>query len=490
HFELDLITGLAAADPQAVLFTCIALCSTPFCGSERSYRRREELLRWLCDQLRHQLLSEPALHLLTKSSYMYCSYADSPDKHTIKGLIHQQWRHLLAEQGITDLNNSSSCNQRSDTPTDKPTILIIHEWLASGTAMHRCYATWLAALRKRFHTIGMGLKETTAMDPEAIELFDAYVPLPEGVSCIDQVRTVHHWCCKHRPAIVYYPSIGMGSHTVVAASIRLAPLQVMTPGHPATTGGSAVDWIVIPDDFDLGPGQLQEQLLPISRNSIAWTSPLKQSLETPVSSYEHPRSRWATPHTTQVIISASPMKMGYRFLHFIQSINKSLQGRVFWHIFLADSRGALHLKIQRCVQGLLGEACRVYPHLGYADYVQALRVGDLFLAPFPFGNANTYFDYAHAELVGACLRGSELQSAGDAPFLERLGFPPELITSSEEQYQDIAHRLISDPTWRLDLYERIYGTGSKQHLNFTTGDPSLFCDALHDLYFKTSSTAA
>lgn len=488
QYDFQLITNFEEADRAAVLFTCIALCSTTFCGSERSYTRRNELLRWLCDQLRKHALSEVALYLLTISGYMNCSYADAPDKHAIKGLIHQQWRQLLAAQGIGDLCAAATAAEdaaatlSTEAATEKPTILILHEWLRSGCAMHRCYANWIAALREQFHTVGMGLKESTAMDPEAIALFDSYVTLPEGVTCLAQVRVVHNWCRKHRPAIVYYPSIGMGAHTVAAASIRLAPLQVMTPGHPATTGGSAVDWIVIPDDFDLDPRQLEEQPLPISRKSIAWASPLKQSLETPVSPYEHPRSRWAAPHTTQVIISASPMKLGYRFLRFIQSINNSLQGRVFWHIFLADSRGALHLEIQRCIQDLLGEACKVYPHLGYDDYVRALRVGDLFLAPFPFGNANTYFDYAHAELVGACLRGNELQSSGDAPFLERLGFPPELITSSEEQYLDIARRLISDPPWRLDLYERVYGTGSQQHLNFTTGDPSLFCDALHDLY--------
>jgi hypothetical protein len=61
---------------------------------------------------------------------------------------------------------------------------------------------------------------------------------------------------------------------------------------------------------------------------------------------------------------------------------------------------------------------------------------------FPSGNANTYFDYAHAQIVGACMRGNELQSAGDAPFLERLGFPKELITSNEAEYGQVAERLI------------------------------------------------
>ena len=184
------------------------------------------------------------------------------------------------------------------------------------------------------------------------------------------------------------------------------------------------------------------------------------------------------------------MKLGYPFLSFISKINKKLNGKVFWHFFLADSRGALHLEIRHCIYSLLGDASKVYPHLNYGDYVQALRVGDVFLSPFPFGNANTYFDYAYARIVGACMRGSELQSAGDAPFLERLGFPKELITSSETEYAQVAERLIADPAWRLELFEAIYATQDARHNAFTQGDPSLFANALHGLYLQSSGHAA
>jgi len=495
QYDFRLITNFEQADREAVTFTCIALCSTPFCGSERSYKRRNELLRWLGDQLREHALSEAALYLLTVSGYMNCSYTDAPDKHAIKGLIHQQWRHLLAAQGIGDLcaaataPDGAAAALSTKAATEKPTILILHEWLRSGCAMHRCYANWIAALREQFHTVGMGLKEATAMDPEAIALFDSYVPLPEGVTCLAQVRAVHNWCRQHRPAIVYYPSLGMGAHTVAAASIRLAPLQVMTAGHPATTAGSAVNYLVLPDDFELDAQLLSEQLLVIPRDCVAWEPPFDNENRVAAPA-QHPAERWQHPHTTQVIISASPMKLGYPFLHFVSRLNKALHGKVAWHFFLADSRGALHLEIRHCIHSLLGDACKIYPHLSYCDYVQALTVGDIFLSPFPFGNANTYYDYAHAQIVGACMRGNELQSAGDAPFLQRLGFPKELITSNEAEYGQVAERLIADPAWRLELYEAIYAKQAMRHNAFTQGDPSLFANALHGLYLQSSGHAA
>jgi hypothetical protein len=495
QYDFRLITNFEQADREAVTFTCIALCSTPFCGSERSYKRRNELLRWLCDQLREHALSEAALYLLTVTGYMTCSYADAPDKHAIKGLIHQQWRHLLAAQGIGDLcaaataPDGAAATLSTTAPSEKPTILILHEWLRSGCAMHRCYANWIAALREQFHTVGMGLKEATAMDPEAIALFDHYVPLPEGVTCLAQVRAVHTWCRQHRPAIVYYPSIGMGAHTVAAASIRLAPLQVMTPGHPATTGSSMIDCMIVSKDHtNLGDSShldetlISEQLLYLAKGSMSWRNPLK-ALQALGNQCEIPSD--AEQRTTQAIISASPMKLGWPFLNFIANINKACNANVFWHFFIADSRGALHLDIRNAIRSQVGLNCNVYPSLNYEDYIKAIQVGDFFMCPFPFGNANTIDDYYTAGIPGSCLISKELQ-APDAVLLANLGFPPELLASNLNDYHEIALRYILDSGWRKLMVERIYGSHASHPPSRKESRPELFAQGLRSLCHDSS----
>jgi hypothetical protein len=495
RYEPTLIYGFANLDASAVIDTCIALCSSIFCGTELAYRRRNEMLRYLCEQLRSHQLSERSLIDATASVYMHCSYADSPDKHAIKGLLHQQWRRLLAEHGISDLCapassglNAGAKSSPSEQPAEKPTILILHEWMRSGCAMNRCYANWIASLRHRFHTVGMGLKESTVMDPDAIALFDDYVALPEQVATIEQVRSVHAWCRKHHPAIVYYPSIGMGVHTVAAASIRLAPLQVMTQGHPATTGGSCVDVLVtsadyarIDDRWLLDQRLITEKLELVPQGSMIWQTPAQKSGPSHDRA-ERQRIRAAQPSLIpQIVISASPMKLGAPFLKLCSHIWNHTKGKAFWHFFVADTRGALHMEVARTIQNHLGKDCMVYPHLNYKDYLEALEVGDIFLTPFPFGNSNTLYDYCAAGLIGVNLMSGELSCCVDTSLFHRLGFPSALIAADVGEYAEIAIRLILGSDWRQEMHRQAYVSGVDHHALFSSGDARKFADTMAEL---------
>ncbi|MEB3276637.1 MAG: hypothetical protein VKM92_06695, partial [Cyanobacteriota bacterium] len=487
QLDLELITSFDRVDPQAVLWCCIGLCCTPFCGSERAYGRREQLLGYLCGRLAQDQLEERALYLLSVTLYMYCSYASGPDKHAIKGLIHSQWRQRLAVQGLTDLvpRGGAWAQPVQPRPDGKPLLLILHEWLATGSAMNRCYANWIAALRQRFHTVGMGMKQGTGMDPQALALFDSYVPLPEGVPIPQTVHAIWNWCQQHQPAAVYYPSIGMSSHTVAAASIRLAPLQVMTQGHPATTGGSCIDVLLSSADYTclhgeslLDPSLIEEQLVLVPAGSMSWLTPAHQAGPSPDRA-ERQRSRIANPGLIpQIVISASPMKLSAPFLQLCQRAWRRTQGKAFWHFFVAEARGALHLEIARTIRSFLGEDCQVYPHLNYHDYIKALEVGDIFLTPFPFGNSNTLYDYFAAGLVGVNLRSAELSCCVDTCLFNRLGFPDPLITNTINDYEEIVTRLIVDSDWRQQMYHQTYDSAADQHALFSGGDASKFADTL------------
>lgn len=486
RYEPSLIYGFSQLDASAVIDTCIALCSSIFCGTELAYRRRNEMLRYICEQLPDHQLSERSLFAATANVYMHCSYADIPDKHAIKGLLHEQWRRLLAEHGIKDLCESapakptSAQSNTTDKSPGKPSILILHEWMRSGCAMHRCYAHWIAGLRKHFHTVGMGLKEATQMDPDAIALFDDYIALPEQVPTIEQVRSIHAWCQEHRPAIVYYPSIGMGVHTVAAASIRLAPVQVMTGGHPASSCSSVIDRIILPEPRNaLGKTCLRESI----REEISWIPWQSLAFANPGSNDRkktsdrrrqwHERQRHPE-YEVQIAISSSPMKLTHGFLDFLASIEQSAHRRMRWHFFLADSRGALHLETRAAIRSRLRFA-NIYPHLGYLDYLNALQVADIFVTPFPFGNSNTHIDYYRAGVLGACMQGQELCSIYDASLLNWLRHPEDLIADDKNAYREIVLRLIEDREWRISLYDQVYG-GDDVSIEDMQGDASLFSE--------------
>lgn len=493
RFDLPLIIAFDAVDRRAVLHAAVSLGATQFCGTERSYMRRKQLLKYLCLQLQEHEVSEKVLEPLSLATYMLCSYDDGIDKHAIKGLIHRHWRNLLGRINVGDLPRHAAI---AASDTRKPVLLILHEWLRTGSAMNRCYADWISALRQRFRTVGMGLKVSTQMDAEAIALFDEYVALPEGATCLEQVQTIHRWCCQHQPAVVYYPSIGMGGHTVAAASLRLAPLQVMTQGHPASTGGSCIDALIASADYIgidgvslLDPESLSERLVIVPPHSMSWQKPADSTAAASSPYLPHAERHFQEGYTTQVVVSASPMKLGYPFLKMIAAINQKLSKPVHWHFFIADSHGALHLQIRNTLRGLLGEHCSVYPSLSYPDYVRALKVGDVFLTPFPFGNSNTFYDYHSAGLIGVCLKSRELANVVDACLFHRLGFPEELIADSIDDYMRIAVRLVEDWSWRKQLLDRTYHSPDRRILDFDSGDPSMFADCVYELYQESKGTA-
>lgn len=472
RYEPSLIYGFHDLDPEAVIDTCIALCSPSFCGTELAYRRRNEVLDYLCDKLRTFQLSERSLLDASAHVYMHCSYADRPNKHAIKKLIHQQWRQMLAQHGIKDLPNHKSTAK----PGLKATVLILHEWLRTGHAMHRCYANWIDGLRQRFHTVGMGLKESTAMDPEAIALFDEYVALPEGVPTIDQVRVIHHWCQHNKPAIIYYPSLGMGVHTVAAASIRMAPVQILTPGHPSTSGSNVIDYMVVSEDHthiaglsQIDEQHIQEKVIYLPQGSMSWRRPPYNFAYHCGRSEPGNSALLDANKATQVVISASPMKLSHSFLGFLSAIHQECVGSVFWHFFLADTRGALHLEISARLRDYLGDAFIAYPALDYHDYLYRLEAGDLFLCPFPFGNANTIQDYLSLRMIGSCMQSNELQSP-EAVLLSKVGFPRELIARDLPEYRELAVRLIIDYEWRKTMVSKVYCSAGSAPTLVDTGN--------------------
>lgn len=45
------------------------------------------------------------------------------------------------------------------------------------------------------------------------------------------------------------PSIGMDLTTIFASNTRLAPVQVIALGHPATTHSDFIEYVIVEDDY-------------------------------------------------------------------------------------------------------------------------------------------------------------------------------------------------------------------------------------------------
>ncbi|GJG94688.1 response regulator transcription factor [Cupriavidus pauculus] len=58
----------------------------------------------------------------------------------------------------------------------------------------------------------------------------------------ENARHVREVSEKYQAQVSYMPSVGMFPITMVLGNLRIAPLQLMALGHPATTHGHAMGW--------------------------------------------------------------------------------------------------------------------------------------------------------------------------------------------------------------------------------------------------------
>jgi predicted O-linked N-acetylglucosamine transferase (SPINDLY family) len=69
------------------------------------------------------------------------------------------------------------------------------------------------------------------------------------------------------PDIIYYPSIGMAIWVIAMASLRLAPIQVMTYGHPATSNSPYIDYGIIEADCCV-EDRFSEKMVTLPPNTV------------------------------------------------------------------------------------------------------------------------------------------------------------------------------------------------------------------------------
>ena len=60
----------------------------------------------------------------------------------------------------------------------------------------------------------------------------------------DRIKDQHEQVEKENLDIIFYPEIGMSSTTYFLAFARLAPVQIVSWGHPETTGISTIDYFL------------------------------------------------------------------------------------------------------------------------------------------------------------------------------------------------------------------------------------------------------
>jgi hypothetical protein len=433
--ELDLdFEVFFRAEPQLALPAYLGMLSYNVVLSPAAHRRREQLLS--LGHLFDGVELKDAMLTAARDVYMQCSYATGPRKHEIKRTLNGLLRRIIEKR--VELPRLASERPRPE----RPTILVQLEWFHSAHAMYRCYAPSIRKLREKFRLVA--ICHERALDDVSKQLFDETIET-EGPS--EMLQDVVGHIRRIQPDIVYYPSVGMNVRCVALSTVRLAPIQIATMGHPASTRSDVIDYIVVSDRIPGHPSCYSE-IVVLAHGMPPMVVPHGEEFPELKSDPNPPVLRIAVP--------AMASKLNAPFLEACRNIFRKAPRKIEFN-FLPSKDGVLWHQLTRQIREWIPDAI-VHPRLDYNEYLERLNRCHLHLSPFPFGGTNSNIDSMRLGIPIVALEGLELHSQTDAAMMVHGGLGKALIAHSPSEYEQIALGLLGSDSERGSIAEELRKT--------------------------------
>lgn len=439
--------------PWVCASLCFALQSPRFIGTPVAFMKRNKVLQWFPERLAtFQNFNDLPINI-GHDLYMHCSYDVAENKHIIKKSLNKVIRSHLLELGWQDRNINHIGYKNG-----KPIMVVLLEHFHSSHSIYRTHSTSMKAAREQFYLVGFG-KE--AVDEAGRSVFDEFHLLIDGF-ILDRLNQIKEFCDKSGASVFYMPSIGMDLVTIFASNTRLAPIQVIALGHPATTHSDFIEYVIVEDDYVGSEECFSETLLRLPKDAL----PYVPSAAAPAKIEYRFREN---PEVVNIGVASTTMKLNPHFLEACKAIRDRAKVKVHFHFALGQSNGITHPYVERFIKSYLGDSATAHAHSPYDKYLQILSNCDMMVNPFPFGNTNGIIDMVTLGLVGICKTGPEVHEHIDEGLFKRLGLPDWLVAHTADEYVERAIRLAENHEERLALRRHIIENNGLQTL--FTGNP-------------------
>lgn len=426
--------------PTLSLTPFLALFSTQVLLSEQAFFKRENLF--------NQAALLPSLHekqipfTLIAALWMLCSYGWRRDKHQFKSYVN----HLIINWlSANEVSIPTVPKRTLPVNKSKPKLLLNIEIMTSKHAMFRCYSRALTALRERFYLVSVSADGW--LDSPAQALFDENLTYPpekwNAHHDHHSIQAIIDLIHKQHPDIIYYPSVGMNSVCIALANCRLAPIQVASLGHPATTCSAHIDYMLAPEEIytEKANDLFTEKLL---------LFPMKNFEMLPgIESTQLKAKVRTNPDVINLVITQVSYKLNPIFLKICHEIKTQSKRPIQFHFFPNEVNVTYECVKKEIFQILPG--AKVYSTCPLTEYLNLLGQGDIALATFPFGSTNGATDVACLGIPLVTLVGDEFHSRYDAHLLQELGMPDWLCQQDTDGYSKAVLRLIDNDAERVEL---------------------------------------
>lgn len=255
--------------------------------------------------------------------------------------------------------------------------------------------------------------------------------------------------------IVVFLEIGMSPYMALLGSLRFAPVQCATWGHPETSGLRNVDYFLSSDLMEPENAQehYSEKLVRLPNIGISYPKP--PLLKTPKN-----REYFCLPKSAVIYFCGQSI---FKYLPANDPILAAIAQRVpnskFVFLKRPNPNVAEQFK-QRLSKafaklGLNLEEYSIFlPLLSKDDYLNLNLLSDVFLDSFGWSGGNTTLEAIAYNLPVVTYPGEFMRGRHSYAILKMLGVT-DTIASSPEEYVEIAVRLGNDESYREEIKEKI-----------------------------------
>jgi len=277
------------------------------------------------------------------------------------------------------------------------------------------------------------------------------------------VRGLRQWVdaiMGQRPDVLIYPEIGMDSRTLKLASLRLAPVQVATWGHPETTGLPTIDYYLSGEDLEPADSReyYTERLVALPHLGCCYQPTHVVAKKPDLAGFG------IDGQSPLLLCPGAPFKYAPRHDRVLVEISRRLGGCRF--VFFTHWNTSLTENLRRRLETVFARSGLQFddfvtfvPWQQEPEFCGWLQRADVFLDTIGFSGYNTAMQAVEHGLPIVTREGRFMRGRLASGILKRMGLS-DLVAQTEEDYVALAVRLVQDAGYRNEISERIEASRS------------------------------
>ena len=263
--------------------------------------------------------------------------------------------------------------------------------------------------------------------------------------------------------VLIYPEIGMDPTSIKLASLRLAPVQVATWGHPETTGLPTMDYYLSAEDLE-PPGAREnytEQLITLPNLGCFYRPWADEAIRPDLGKLG------IDPRSPLFLCPGMPFKYAPQHDWVFAEIARRL-GRCQFIFFIPEVSDLAEKLRQRLEAVFARYGLNTAEHVIFIPWLNGpafdglLDRADVFLDTIGFSGFNTAMQAVERGIPIVTREGRFLRGRLASGILKRMGLQ-ELVAGSEKDYISLAVKLIRDSEYRERTRKRI---AAERHVLF------------------------